>query len=141
MTSYELKMNYNILSPPLEVTIGLMHIGLMHILVAVRRDDVVQSGDNVEQLEDSNNTGVAGHVVGLRVVSSNMARWEVVATDPASVSVRRAETMLGHVRTMTTTTTMKAMTLPMMLMMAATRPGCAAFVRRVLPPRVHLTIM
>ena len=139
MTSYELKMNYNILSPPLEVTIGLKHIS--SILEAVRRDDVVQSGDNVELLEDSNNTGVAGDVVGLRVVSSNMARWDVVATDPASASVRRAETMLGHVRTMTMTTTVKAMTLPMMIMMAATRPGCAAFVRRVLPPRVHLTIM
>ena len=136
MTSYELKMNYNILSPPLEVTNGLMHIGLMHILVAVRRDDVVLSGDNVELLEDSNNTGVVGDVVGLRV-----ARWDVVATDTASASVRRAENMLGHVMTMTTTTTMKAMTLPMMLMMAATRQGCAAFVRRVLPPRVHLTIM
>ena len=141
-------MNYNILSPPLEVTNGLMHIGQMHILVAVRRDDVVQSGDNVELLEDnvelledSNNTGVAGDVVGLRVVSSNMARWDVVATDPASASVRRAETMLGHVMTMTTTTTMKAMTLPMMLMMAATRQGCAAFVRRVLAPRVHMTII
>ena len=107
-------MNYSILSPPLEVTIGLMHTS--SILEAVRRDDVVQSGDNVELLEDSNNTGVAGDVVGLRVVSSNMARWGVVATDTASASVRRAETMLGHVMTMTTTTTMKAMTLPMMLM-------------------------